>query len=196
MAEMQLFQCGICREGFTRPEYAARCQAQGVPPLLFYCYDVLALPRLANRAPRRELLVVHSHRVHHAIGVKCPVNGPCQHDLSYTTYRIQPRWLGRQRAWVAPPDENQPRGRPDRWYQGTLAHLKRYQRVATLSDAWGVLLEEADPVRVLAGPDPFEEWIALWELHDRLAPRARPRRRSQRRPQLALQGEMEVFDGG
>lgn len=156
-----LYRCGICKESFDRPEYAARCQAQGVPPLLFYCHDVLVLPGHNGRALSHELLVLQSHRVHHRTGVKCPVNGPCEHAVSYSCYRLVPAWLGGARAWLSHTDERM------KWYASNGNYLKSYQRVATLADdCGGVLLEEADPARVLGGPYPQEEWAALWALHD------------------------------
>ena len=181
MTQLEEHRCGICGEYFIKPEYAARCEAQGRPPLLFYSNDVLAMPNRSNGTVRRELLVISSHWVHHGVGVKCPVNGPCEPALTYTGYRLLPA-QSQGRAWVAPPEVE--RGQVGR--TTSLAHLRRCRRVATFRDLWGFVHEENDPVQMLAGPDPFEEWVALWELHHQLA--YSRRRRKVRGSQLVLLG--------
>ena len=89
-------QCSICHESFRTPEFAARCEAQGIPALPYQLGDVLVTSEEAGR-----LLTIVELRVHHGAG-KCPVDGPCEHAVRYQASLLYPTGLTKKtRAWIA-----------------------------------------------------------------------------------------------
>lgn len=165
--------CSICRETFRTPEFAARCQAQGRPPLLYHPGDVL----LKKSAPDHLLVIINS-RVHHGTG-KCPIDGPCEHAVTYSGDRIYPGYLGLERSWISSL-------RSFDW-QGI---MPGHERIATLNFPggcwWGVISEKGPPELYLAGPRPEDGWRLLWETWDAMQPKKRGRPRKNRRLRLVL----------
>ena len=144
------YHCSICHEGFRTPEFAARCQAQGIPTLPYQLGDLLVTSKEAGR-----ILTIVELRVHHGAG-KCPVDGPCEHAVTYQGSLLYPTKFGRSRAWIAC------LGRLAFGYIPTDA-----KRIATLTmpggTPWGVIPETGDPATYLAVPSE-EEWRRLWEV--------------------------------
>ena len=150
------YHCSICHEGFRTPEFAARCQAQGIPALPYQLGDVLVTSKEAGR-----ILTIVELRVHHGTG-KCPVDGPCEHAVTYQASLLHPMGLTtKTRAWVAC------LGRLKWGYIPTDA-----KRIATLTmpggTQWGVIPERGDPATYLVTPSE-EEWRRLWEAFPREA---------------------------
>jgi hypothetical protein len=162
------YQCSICKETFRSPEFAARCEAQGRPPLVYHVGDTL----LKKSAPD-SLLVVNVCRVHHGTAI-CPIDGPCQHAVTYSGYRIYPTYFGLERAWISG------LGNSFNWQSIMPGH----ESIATLHFPgglpWGVISENGPPELYLAGPRPEEGWRRLWELWDSNQPKRRGRPRKDR----------------
>ena len=160
--------CSICHEVFRAPEFAARCQAQGRPPLVYRVGDVL----LKKSAPD-HLLVVTNSRVHHGTG-KCPIDGPCEHAVTYSGQRMYPSYFGLDRAWMSSLSEFL-------WQDIMPGH----ERIAILnfpgSLPWGVISENGPPELYLADARPEESWRRLWEVWDAMQPKkvGRPRKNRQ-----------------
>ena len=178
--------CGICHERFRLPEFAERCEAQGVPPLVYMVGDVLLRTRgrAANKPP---LLVVRSHRVHHGTGVVCPVDGPCEHEITYWSYLLYPDHFGSDPAWLAscaadkaltPHQCPPPRASRPSPASGCIGNLMcptedvtekktppGYERVARLTELWGVVPQAGEPATYIAGPYAEEDWQRLWGMY-------------------------------
>lgn len=136
-------QCSICRERFTEPWMAQRCEAQGRPPIEYHHGDVLV-------RGERGLVVVTGVHVHHGIGVTCHVEGPCPHDVSYTGHRLASTFFGCERVFMAPAWDWQ------KIYPG-------HERVTTLNNSkWGIIPESGAPETYLIQVDPQVEWEKLW----------------------------------
>lgn len=135
-------RCGICNERFTEEWMAARCAAQGRPRPLYRLYDVLAFRS-------GKLAICTMVRVHHALGVKCHVEGPCPHDITYGGHFLRADHDRVERAWKIESNS---------WL-----HFKPgLERVATLYGSWLVIPESGPPERYLVGGDPQAEWQELW----------------------------------
>ena len=150
MTTANSLQCSICHETFRTPEFAARCQAQGLPAMPYQLGDMLVTSKEAGR-----ILAIVGLRVHHGAG-KCPVDGPCEHAVSYQGSLLYPTGLTKKtRAWIAC------LGRLAWGYIPTDA-----KRIATLTmpggTQWGVIPETGDPATYLAVPSD-EEWRRLWQ---------------------------------
>ena len=156
--------CSICHEHFRAPEFARRCEAQGRPPLIYHVGDVL----FDNPTCLR---VVSKVSVHHGTG-KCPIDGPCEHAISYIAYRLYPTHFGLPRAWLASAGNAEQIPGP---------FIDPNTRVMTLTTDWGVIPEDGHPANYLAGPRPEEDWRRLWELWDAMQPKkvGRPRKNRQ-----------------
>ena len=169
-------QCNICGEHFRTPEFAARCQAQGRPPLVYRVGDVL----LKKSAPD-HLLVVTNSRVHHGTG-KCPIDGPCEHAVTYSGQGMYPTYFGLDRAWMS--------GLSNFPWQGI---MPGHELVAMLTSpsglSWGVISENGPPELYLAGPRPEEDWHRLWETWDAMAPKKSGRPRKDRQLPLLKKEE-------
>ena len=156
--------CSICHEHFRTPEFARRCEAQGIPVLPYQLGDVLVTAKEAGR-----ILTIVELSVHHGKG-KCPVDGPCEHAVRYQGSLLYPSGRTQKtRAWVAC------LGRLAWGYIPADA-----KRIATLTMPgrlpWGIIPEAGDPAVYLAVPSE-EEWCRLWEAFPRKeADRERVRR--------------------
>lgn len=136
-------QCSICMERFAEEWMATRCQAQGPPIIEYRIGDVVA-----NKAG--QLFVCGSHWVHHAFGVKCNVEGPCPHDVTYYGCVLAPGEIGIVRVFIASFDWRQLR--------------KGWEKIATLTidTEPGMIPESGKPEELLVGPYHQEEWDKLW----------------------------------
>jgi hypothetical protein len=111
--------------------------------------DVLRTTREAGR-----LATVVDLRVHHGRS-KCPVDGPCEHAVSYQFSLLYPTFLARFPVWIAC------LGRTPFGYvpEGT--------RIATLTmpegTQWGIISKKGPPELYLEGPQINEEWAHLWD---------------------------------
>ena len=158
--------CRICGERFRLPEFAARCFAQGVPKRLYHTGDVLL-----KNGDEPMLVVIQNVDVHHGSG-GCPVDGPCDHAVTYKTYRMYLRGVGAKRSWLAGLTNHDT---PQEW----LTLKNHYQRVARFSVDWGMVDEDHDPSVYLIGCNIEEDWKRLWEPRDparkKRAPKAQQR---------------------
>jgi hypothetical protein len=150
-------QCSICKEAFRDREFARRCEAQGVPPIVYHVGDILL-----SRYDPTCLRVVRTVYIHHGAGA-CPVDGPCEHAVSYMAYRLHPTFLGLQRAWKS----STPRA--------GLVELRspKHERVATLIQKWDVIPDDGNPAIYLAGFHIDEEWARFWTLHGKFSSKRR-----------------------
>ena len=145
----RLNTCSICHETFRAPEFAARCEAQGLPFMPYQLGDVLRTTKEAGR-----LATVVELRVHHGLG-KCPIDGPCEHAVTYQLSLLYPTYHGKSRVWIA--------------CLGRLSHgyLPDGDRIATLtrpSDlSWGVINENGPADLYCTGGNLWEEWEELWK---------------------------------
>lgn len=137
-------QCRICREMFSEPWMAERCQAQGSPHIEYHVLDVMA-----NQ--RGRLFVCSFYSVHHGIGVKCDIEGPCPHDVTYHGYELVPMWFGDQHAWISAVGGFRRNSFQPGW-----------EKITTLTQRWGVIPEDGDPSLYLTEVDPPGEWEKLW----------------------------------
>ena len=142
--------CRICGERFRLPEFAARCLAQGVPKRLYHTGDVLM-----KNGTEPMLVVIENVDVHHGSG-KCPVDGPCEHAVTYKSYRMYLHGIGTKRSWISCLAT-------DRTSQEWLGLKNVYQRVARFSMDWGMVDEDHDPSVYLIGGNIQEDWARLWE---------------------------------
>lgn len=141
-------QCSICKERFAEPWMAERCQAQGRPPIEYHAGDVLWTGRRNS-----NLVVVTRAQVHHGIGVKCNVEGPCPHDVTYHGHQLVPNTFGSERAFICPGWD---------WKKVSPGH----ERVTTLNDAmWGIIPESGPPEVYLIPVDLQVEWEKLWSYY-------------------------------
>ena len=170
--------CSICHEVFRTPEFAARCQAQGRPPLLYHVGELL----LKKSAPDHLLLVTAS-MVHHGTA-KCPVNGPCEHAVSYAGSRLYSGYKDLNRVWFASLSA---------FGCGWQSIMPGHERIATLnfpgSYPWGEISEKGPPDIYLASPRPEEDWRRLWEVWDAMQPKTRGRPRKDRQLPLLKKEE-------
>lgn len=185
-------RCAICGEHFREAQFARRCEAQGVPTLVYMVGDVLLRTR-GRGAGKPPLLVVKNHRVHHGTGVECPVDGPCEHEITYRAYLLYPDRLGCDPAWLASCAGDKSiaphtcsRGRASRpspasgcirnpmWPTEDVEEKKAppgYERVARLTDLWGVVPRAGDPATYVTGPYVEEDWQRLWDMYPQLSGR-------------------------
>lgn len=188
MATQPSYRCKICHETFRTPKFAARCEGQGRPPLAYHVGDILF-----KGSKPGHLLVIRSSRVDHGYG-KCPVDGPCEHAVSYNGDRLYPTYFGLERAWKA--------GIVQFAWQGIMLG---HQRIATLNFPtlnfpanvpWGVISENGPPDLYLAGPRPEEGWARLWELWKAMQPKKLGRPRKDRQLPLVLTDPPVILQAG
>lgn len=153
-------QCRICREAFKEEWMAQRCEAQGPPHIEYHSQDVVA-------NTRGILVVCTRYFIHHRIGYKCNVEGPCPHDIEYFGYELIPTWFGPERAFIGS--------------VGRKSLRPGWEKVTTLTQHWGVIPESGEPGFYLA-VDPESEWEKLWKFYP-----PRPGRRG-RPPGRRLEG--------
>lgn len=161
-------QCSICKEVFTEPEFARRCEAQGFPPMPYHVGDVLRLKKA------KHLLLITSTMVHHALGVICPINGPCEHARRYSAYRLSPTVFGDRLAWMAscemltlPAERGRRPIAPRRVEVPSPVGVRggMHERLCGLTHNWGVVPEDGDPELYMMGPYVGEDWQKLWDLY-------------------------------
>jgi len=159
-------QCSICREVFTEPEYARRCEAQGPPPMPYHVGDLLM------RSRAKYLTLITFTRVHHALGVICPINGPCEHDRVYAGSRLYPTLFGNSPAWLASCEVATPVRPASIGFVASVTipapyevKVMTYARLSGLTQPWGVVPEDGDPELYMIGPYVGEDWQKLWELY-------------------------------
>ena len=138
------YRCGICHENFRLEEFALRCEAQGIPELLYQIGDVVS--RKSGR------LSVIDISVHHGLG-SCPVDGPCEHAATYNAYDLIPDKFDSKQAWI------EVLGSSSRIEPGL-------EVVVHLNGNWGIISKEHGPEDYMRSPDAEEEWDRLWELYD------------------------------
>ena len=146
-------RCSICHETFAKARYARRCEAQGVPPFVYMVGDILRRERVP------PLKVIRRIQVHHGFG-KCPINGPCEHAVSYEGYHLWPNRWGNHRSWVAGLTEDLPWPNYHRVGSGRT-------RIGRLTRDWGIIPEHGKASDYMTGPDVDEDWDRLWDLHPR-----------------------------
>jgi len=157
-------RCSICHESFEKEQWARRCESQGLPFLHYRTGDLIR-----RGHDNDSLLLVRMVRVHHAVGVKCHVEGPCPHDATYYCYRMYADWFGPDRAWLSSV------GRAENYHEPRPGH----EVVGRLTMPWGVIAESGAPEIYFAGPDQHDIWTRLWCLWDEM--KLRTGRRAGRR---------------
>ena len=144
--------CSICHERFRLPEFAERCEAQGVPPKAYLVGDVLRRERVP------PLIVVRRIDVHHGTTAKCPIDGPCEHAVTYNGYFLWPDRWKKSRSWMAGAGSVVTWDNDHRVRSG-------HTRVGRLTMEWGVIPDDGEPSDYMTGPELREDWERLWELY-------------------------------